>query len=214
MEKLKSDENFFELFLDQYIDEEVIKEKIRLEDEEYEKETQCFNSNNHNDLYNLSGYAITIEDFLKKYLKMDIKNIQTDNLTHRNLKDLTRDNPLVIGIYNGYVDIDEVIKQDYLIVTDCHGNIGSYLNPEFLKDFTKLELIKQQLEIMKKVRISILSDLQEFYNEYSRILEELEYLNSKCSSYEEMLKKVGKTKSLKNIKLFVEQHGPSSLNIN
>lgn len=186
------EENFGEL-LDQYIDDTEIEEKKRLEDKEYGEEKS--NLESHNDLSHLSSYAITITEFIKDYLEMDISKIETQNLTHKNFKDLTKDNPLVIGIYNKYVDIDEVVKGDYILVTDYFGNIGSYLNPNHLRDLTRLEIIKKQLKIMGKIRISMLSELDELYNRFLLVAEEYEYLSSKCSQCDEMLKKVGKSKS-------------------
>lgn len=210
MKNLRMDENF-EKLLEQYMDEKEIEKKKRLEDLEYE--TQTISSDFHNDLSYLNKYTITISEFIRDYLEMDVCDIKTCNLSHKNFKDLTRDNPLVIGIYNGYVDIDEVVKGDYILVIDCFGNIGSYLNPKYLRDLTRLEIIKKQLNIMSKIRIRILSDLDELYNKFLLASEEYEYLNLKCSKYHEMIKKAGKTKELKNINSFIEHFGADFLDI-
>lgn len=209
MEMLDEEIEFSEL-LEQYMDDEEIDYKKKLEqDDQYDEGLKT----SYTDLSYLDEHTITITEFLRDYLQMDISGIKTKNLTHKNLKDLTKDNPLVIGIYNKYVDIDEVIKQDYLLVKDCYGNIGSYLNPMYLRDLTKLEIIRRQLNIMKKVRISILSELNDFYNEFLLATEEYEYLTLKCSSYYEMLKKVGRQKTLKNIDKFIKKFGVGFLNI-
>lgn len=197
-----NEEENFERLLDKYMDYDEIEEKKKLENKEYYEEKN--NLESHNDLSYLNKYTITITEFIRDYLEMDISKIKTQNLTHKNFKDLTRDNPLVIGIYNGYVDIDEVVKRDYILVTDCFGNIGSYLNPNYLRDLTRLEIIKKQLKIMSKIRISILSELDELYNRYLLVAEEYEYLNLKCSKYYEMVRKTGKIKELKKIDSFIE----------
>lgn len=202
-------EKEFEELLEDYLDEEEIKDKIKLDKDEVEEEKKS----NRDDLATLREYAISIPEFLRDYLKTDISNIKTNNLTHRNFKDLTQDNPLVIGIYNKYVDIDEVLKKDYLIVTDCNNNIGSYLNPNYLRDLTKLEIIKKQLSIMKKIRISILNDLEEYYKNFMEATEEYEYLNHKCSGYVEMLEKVGKKGTVKKLKKYVDKYGADSIDI-
>lgn len=206
------DEENFEQLLEQYIDDNEIEEKKRLEDEKYYYEKKA-SLDSHNDLSNLNEYTITIEEFIRDYLKMDVCKIEAKNLTHKNFKDLTKDNPLVIGIYNGYVDIDEVVKRDYILVTDCFGNIGSYLNPCALRDLTRLDIISKQLKLMSKIRITILSDLDRLYKEYNSALKEHEYLKLKCSNYYEMLKKANKTKTLKHIDSFIEHFGADFLNI-
>jgi len=73
------------------------------------------------DISALSGYAITIPEFVNIYLN-EVPMESTGNLTHKQFKELTKDNPLVVGIFNGLVDVDEVVKQDCIIVIDCFGN--------------------------------------------------------------------------------------------
>lgn len=200
-------ENFEEL-LEQYMDMDEIEEKKKNDDEEYEEEIEEQKKNTDSKtLKTLKGYAITIKEFLRDYIKMDITNIETDNLTHKNLKDLTRDNPFVIGISNDYVDIDEIIKRDYLVVIDCFGNVGSYLNPEYLRDITRLEYVEREFEIVEKSRVIAFEKLMDYYNRYMSVLSEYTYLEAKCSGYYEMLNKANKNNVVKNIKKYIDQFG-------
>lgn len=155
-----------------------------------------------------------MEEFLSKYLKMNAGKLCSTTLSHKDLKYLTVGNPLVVGIYNRYVDIDEIKRKDYLLVYDCNGDIGSYLNPDKLRDLTKLEIVSKQYEIVKKSSVNILEDLDELYQKYCSIREELDYLTLKCSGYDEMLTKAEKNGSVGKIKKYVHEHGNSSLDIN
>lgn len=205
-------EENFEALLDMYIDEEEIEKKIEMDNLETEKEEKKQDSKK--DIRKFKEYAISMEEFLNKYLKINISEPCAKILTHRDLKYLTIDNPLVVGIYNGYVDIDEIIKKDYLIVYDHFGDIGSYLNPDKLRDLTKLKFVSNEYNIVKKSRVNLLKDLNELYQTYCSIKEEYDYLTLKCAGYEEMLTKAEKNGSVGKIKKYVHEHGNSSLDIN
>lgn len=209
-------EENFEALLEMYMNEEEINEKIKSDNEEIKEEEQNIEkvSESKKDIRKYKEYAISMEEFLSKYLKMNTHKLRTAPLSHKDLKYLTIGNPLVVGIYNGYVDIDEIIKNDYLLVYDCNGDIGSYLNPDKLRDLTKLEFVSKQYEIVRKSRIRALEDLDEFYKKYCSIKDELDYLTLKCSGYEEMLTKAQKNGSVGKIKKYVNEHGNSSLDIN
>ena len=208
-------EESFEKLLDMYMDEEEISKKIEIDNEEIKKEVDGEKySESKKDVTKYKDYAISMAEFLNRYLKMDMSGLRTNTLTHKNLKYLTRDNPLVVGIYNGYVDIDEIIKKDYLLVYDCFGNIGSYLNPDRLRDLTELEIVSKQFGIVRKSRICALKDLDEFYKKYCSVKDELDYLTLKCAGYKEMLTKAEKNSSVGKIKKYVHEHGNSSLDIN
>lgn len=208
-------EESFEALLEKYIDEDEINEKIKSDNEEIKEEQNNEKvSESKKDIRKYKEYAISMEEFLSKYLKMHASKLCSTTLSHKDLKYLTVGNPLVVGIYNGYVDIDEIIKNDYLLVYDCNGDIGSYLNPDKLRDLTKLEFVSKQYEIVRKSRIRALEDLDEFYKKYCSIKDELDYLTLKCSGYEEMLTKARKNGSVGKIKKYVHEHGNSSLDIN
>lgn len=204
-------ENFEEL-LEQYIDEEEIEKKKKLEEEEELEEKK--KSTNYRDLKLLKGYAITMAEFLRDYIKMDITELETNNLTHKNLKDLTHDNPFVIGISNDYVDIDEIIKRDYLVVIDCFGNVGSYLNPCHLRDITRLELVEKELKILEKSRIVILEKVAEHYFKFKNVSDEYNYLEAKCSGYYDLLRKVNKGNVVGKIEKYLDHFGLNLLDIN
>ena len=208
-------EESFEALLEKYIDEDEINEKIKSDNEEIKEEQNNEKvSESKKDIRKYKEYAISIEEFLSKYLKMHASKLCSTTLSHKDLKYLTVGNPLVVGIYNRYVDIDEIKRKDYLLVYDCNGDIGSYLNPDKLRDLTKLEFVSKQYEIVRKSRIRALEDLDEFYKKYCSIREELDYLTLKCSGYDEMLTKAEKNGSVGKIKKYVHEHGNSSLDIN
>ena len=119
-----------------------------------------------------------------------------------------------VNLFNalGYEKLINI--NDHLLVYDCNGDIGSYLNPDKLRDLTKLEFVSKQYEIVRKSRIRALEDLDEFYKKYCSIKDELDYLTLKCSGYEEMLTKARKNGSVGKIKKYVHEHGNSSLDIN
>ena len=208
-------EESFEALLEKYIDEDEINEKIKSDNEEIKEEQNNQNvSESKKDIRKYKEYAISMEEFLSKYLKMHASKLCSTTLSHKDLKYLTVGNPLVVGIYNRYVDIDEIKRKDYLLVYDCNGDIGSYLNPDKLRDLTKLEIVSKQYEIVKKSSVNILEDLDELYQKYCSIREELDYLTLKCSGYDEMLTKAEKNGSVGKIKKYVHEHGNSSLDIN
>lgn len=171
-------EENFEALLEMYMNEEEINEKIKSDNKEIKEEEKNNEkvSESKKDIRKYKEYAISMNEFLSKYLKMNTHKLRTATLSHKDLKYLTIGNPLVVGIYNGYVDIDEIIKNDYLLVYDCNGDIGSYLNPDKLRDLTKLEFVSKQYEIVRKSRIRALEDLDEFYKKYCSIKDELDYL--------------------------------------
>lgn len=209
-------EENFEALLEMYMNEEEINEKIKSDNEEIKEEEKNNEkvSESKKDIRKYKEYAISMNEFLSKYLKMNTHKLRTATLSYKDLKYLTIGNPLVVGIYNGYVDIDEIIKNDYLLVYDCNGDIGSYLNPDKLRDLTKLEFVSKQYEIVRKSRIRALEDLDEFYKKYCSIKDELDYLTLKCTGYNEMLTKARKNGSVGKIKKYVHEHGNSSLDIN
>ena len=208
-------EESFEKLLDMYMDEEEISKKNEIDNEELKKEVDGGKYlESKKDVTKYKDYAISMTEYLNRYLKMNMSGLCANTLTHKNLKYLTRDNPLVVGIYNGYVDIDEIIKKDYLLVYDCFGNIGSYLNPDRLRDLTELEIVSKQFGIVRKSRICALKDLGEFYKKYCSVKDELDYLTLKCAGYKEMLTKAEKNSSVGKIKKYVHEHGNSSLDIN
>lgn len=208
-------EESFEALLEKYIDEDEINEKIKSDNEEIKEEQNNEKvSESKKDIRKYKEYAISMEEFLSKYLKMHASKLCSTTLSHKDLKYLTVGNPLVVGIYNRYVDIDEIKRKDYLLVYDCNGDIGSYLNPDKLRDLTKLEIVSKQYEIVKKSSVNILEDLDELYQKYCSIREELDYLTLKCSGYDEMLTKAEKNGSVGKIKKYVHENGNSSLDIN
>ena len=209
-------EENFEALLEMYMNEEEINEKIKSDNEEIKEEEQNSEkvSESKKDIRKYKEYAISMEEFLSKYLKMHASKLCSTTLSHKDLKYLTVGNPLVVGIYNRYVDIDEIKRKDYLLVYDCNGDIGSYLNPDKLRDLTKLEIVSKQYEIVRKSRIRALEDLDEFYKKYCSIKDELDYLTLKCTGYNEMLTKARKNGSVGKIKKYVHEHGNGSLDIN
>ncbi len=202
-------ENFEDL-LSEYLDEEIINEKIKQDNIESNKEQET--QNRKSDITSLDEYAITIPEFVRNYLREETET-SVDDLTHKQFKELTKDNPLVVGIFNGDVDIDEVLKQDYVIVKDCFGHLGTYLNPERLRDFTRLDIVEKQYEKVKEMRRLWCKHVFEYYNKYCMAYQELMYLSNKCEVYEEILYKLRKTGKVKQLKNYVDKYGTDSIGI-
>lgn len=202
----------FEQLLNDYLDIDEINIKKALEDYEYSLEEEEETKNQSSDISSLYEYSITISEFVINYLNEEtIESL--DNLTHKQFKNLTKDNPLVIGIFNGDVDLDEVMKQDYIIVKDCFGNLATYLNPEKLRDFTRLEIVEKQYEELQEKRRLWCKHVIEHYKKYCIEYQEYMYLSHKCEIYEEILRKLNKTGKVKQLKRFVDKHGIDSIEI-
>ena len=128
-------------------------------------------------------------------------------MTHKEFKYLTKANPLVVGVYNGYVDIDEVARRDYLIVKDCMGNLAAYLNPQNLKNLTKLEVVEKQLKIMRRSKLRLTDDIVDFYNKFVEACREYDYLTKKCGDYQQIVKKAEKEKKVQSLVNYSEKYG-------
>ncbi len=202
-------ENFEELLKEYMDNEEIIKKISEDEKEEEVKKVELKNS----DISFMYDYSVSILDFVKNYLNEMPEDTNLDNLTHKQFKDLTKDNPLVVGIFNGDIDIDEVLKQDYVIVRDCFNNLGTYLNPEKLRDFTRLDIVEKQYEKVQETRRLWCKHVIEYYNKYNSAYQEYMYLSHKCQIYEEILFKLNKKNKVKELKRFVDEHGISSIGI-
>lgn len=74
-------EENFEALLDMYIDEEEIEKKIEMDNLETEKEEKKQDSKK--DIRKFKEYAISMEEFLNNYLKINISEPCAKILTHR-----------------------------------------------------------------------------------------------------------------------------------
>ena len=90
-------EESFEALLEKYIDEDEINEKIKSDNEEIKEEQNNEKvSESKKDIRKYKEYAISMEEFLSKYLKMHASKLCTTTLSHKDLKYLTVGNPLVV----------------------------------------------------------------------------------------------------------------------
>ena len=98
-------EENFEALLEMYMNEEEINEKIKSDNKEIKEEEKNNEkvSESKKDIRKYKEYAISMNEFLSKYLKMNTHKLRTATLSHKDLKYLTIGNPLVVGIYNGYI---------------------------------------------------------------------------------------------------------------
>lgn len=95
-------EENFEALLEMYMNEEEINEKIKSDNKEIKEEEKNNEkvSESKKDIRKYKEYAISMNEFLSKYLKMNTHKLRTATLSHKDLKYLTIGNPLVVGIYN------------------------------------------------------------------------------------------------------------------
>lgn len=207
------EENFEELVKD-FLNEDAIMEKIQLDIEEEQEKEEIEKDLKHN----LEPYAISVDEFLINYLRINddflsgnltedsmYAMFRTKQLTHKDLKILTRDNPFVIGVCNADVDVDDIKKGDCVVVRDCNGNLGTYLNPSFFRDLSRIEDVKRQLKIISKIRIKNMSQIMELYHKNTEAKDLLVYLLRREKQYIELLEKLNKPNGFSRIKRFVKK---------
>ena len=183
-----NNENFSAL-LEEYLDSELIKEKIEIEE------------SNNNNIYLLSDSpfciddAISINDFVNNYL-----NIHTDarDLYHCGLKELMC--PYVVGVSNDFANKNpEYVKFGFLlIVIDAHNNRGTYLNPFYLHKILNKEKTEDDLKKIRKRKINNLKNIRSFISEYL-ILKSMVETNNE---FYNILKSQKKLKNIREIKLY------------
>ena len=102
--------------------------------------------------------TIKMEDFVIRYLN-DGVYVECYKLTHKQLKSF--DNPYVVTVSYEFAEtnIELILSNKILLVSDRFGNIAPYINPLELKRLESLDLIEEEIKKIKKIRINQLSKL-------------------------------------------------------
>lgn len=156
--------------------------------------------------YILQSDEITMEKFLCNYLGAE--NIDCSNLYHSGLRSLQ--NPLVIGISNSFAEKNPeyVMSGEILKVIDARNNLGSYINPLLLINYTDLTDKNRELEeIVKKSRVTELEKLQELYNK----AREKQITLEKLRDYEELIRSVSKDEREEKVKVKAFEKASSAI---
>ena len=180
------EDNFVDL-LEQYLDEKEIELKKRedvLELVQEKKQIQTESNFSKED-------SISIDRYVNEFLGIPG---DCSNLLHCGLKDLKCN--YIMGVDNNFANKNpELVHQGYLLlVIDAHNKRGTYINPHHLRRYINKDAEKE-LQIFRKKRVNDLKRLEIFYNEYQRVLEQLE----NAENFYNLLQETHKIKQLGEI---------------
>lgn len=152
-------ENFKEM-LENYLDDEEINYKKKMDD--LEEEPKNATSKYRHDFEN----TITIYEFVNDYLEV---NQDCKNLRHIGLKSFN--SPYIIGVSNDFAikNKEYVLRNEILIVADAYNNPAAYINPILLRQITTMEELKHTMSILEKVRLHDLMDIRKLYEQFDFI---------------------------------------------
>lgn len=96
--------------------------------------------------------VISMEKFFSNFIGSS--SVNCNRLRHKDLKGFRL--PCVIGVSNVFAkkNIDYVKRGELILVIDCHGDLGSYINPILLKNLAFKKLFEDRLEQLEEERIS------------------------------------------------------------
>lgn len=187
----------FEEMLEQYLDDDIIKEKLELD-----KDEPIENSNNKKKVSGNYFSTLDISDFVTYYLGT---NHDCKDLKHKGLKSF--DNPYVIGVSNDFAvkNPDCVRRKEILVVIDSYGNPGAYINPLLLKQLEDMESYKTILNLLQNIRIHDFAEAKALYEKYEKIITKIELLEKKYIDGCDLLNHLQKNSILKEIRDYVKQ---------
>lgn len=196
-------ENFEEM-LEKYLDDEEMKSKY-IEDE---KENVVEIKNIVKKIGNNFESTISISEFVSCYLGTEHK---CKNLKHKGLKSFN--NPYVIGISNEFAikNPDCIIRNEIVVVIDDYGNPGTYINPNILKQIKNMEEYKNTRNLLEKIKLHNLDNIDILYNEYNNIIKKIDELEKTYIDSCDLLKCLEKKYILREIRKYVKK--ASKINI-
>lgn len=188
-------ENFEEM-LENYLDENEINSKKKMDFEEIIKKK------NHSKYKHQFEKTITIREFVNNYLGI---NHDCENLRHIGLKSFK--SPYIIGVSNDFAikNNEFVLRNEILIVVDSYGNPAAYINPNILKQITTMEELKNTINILEKIRLNSLLGIKSLYDQYDFINKQINQLSLFYLNGNELLRKLNKKEILIEIKKYVKQ---------
>ena len=115
--------------------------------------------------------TMRMEEFVIQYLN-DGVYVDCHKLTHKHLKSF--DNPYVLALSFEFVssNIELVLTNKIVLVSDRHGDVAPYINPKELRRLENLGTIENQITELKKVRIYQLSELINLWGRMQMLLYE------------------------------------------
>ncbi len=129
--------------------------------------------------------TMRMEDFVIQYLN-DGVYVDCYKLTHKQLKSFN--NPYVVAVSYEFADanIELILTNKILLVSDRYGNIAPYINPRELKRLETLGSIEDQITELKKVRINQLSKLVNLWGQMQILLYEKDQIEGTIGILEEI----------------------------
>lgn len=187
-------ENFKEM-LEDYLDENEINSKKKIDSEEIIKKK------NHSKYKHQFENTITIREFVNNYLGI---NNSCENLRHIGLKSFG--SPYIIGVSNDFAikNNEFVLRNEILIVVDTYGNPAAYVNPNLLRQITTMEELKNTINILEKIRLNSLLGIKSLYDQYDFINKQINQLSLFYLNGNELLRKLNKKEVLIEIKNYVK----------
>ncbi|MCR4581240.1 MAG: hypothetical protein K5666_01870 [Bacilli bacterium] len=136
---------------------------------------------------------IPISDFVNYYLGI---TGNCKNLWHSGLKDLG--SIYLFGVDNNFANKhpDKVYTGELLLVVDARGNVGTYINPNLIKNLIESEDAQVELRHLRKTGVQTLA----LAGEYIQKCIELQLQLDATAGYMDLIRathKVGKYKQLK-----------------
>ena len=182
----------FKDLLDQYMDIDVINEKVNGDIKEQMEKTN-YNKRSENNFVK----TITIREFVNKYLGIEH---ECNNLKHQGLKSFN--SPYIIGVSNDFAskNPEYVLKNDILVVIDSYKNPGSYINPNLLRQIETMEEYKYALSLLEKITLNDFSNLKELFVDYRDLLLKIEMSQKSYNENCKLLKTLKKRKVLFEIR--------------
>ena len=187
----------FERILNNYLDEEKMKEKF--EQDFIEEDIPKKNNKTKNTEF---VKTISISDFVSCYLGT-IHDCSM--LKHQGLKSFK--NPYVVGVSNNFAlkHPDCVIRNEILVVIDAFGNPGSYINPDLLKNIETMEECKRVLKLLNKISSHNFENIDKIAHMHKSILLRIEELEKTYINSCDLLKTLSKGHLLKEIRNYAKK---------
>ena len=180
-------EEDFLMLLENYLNEEEIEKKKRL-DEEIVSVSKI-----HTDSPFTIADTIPIGKFVNEYLGIQGN---CSNLWHSGLKELESD--LLFGVDNNFANKNpEAVRSGFLLlVIDARNNRGTYINPRYLENLLNQgDDLNKAYDALRRKRINDLQKLADYYTQYVE-LSELININERFYKVLEDTHKVGKYRKL------------------
>ena len=138
----------------------------------------------------------------KKQKVVESRKITIDynTLWHKGLKEIG--SPFVFGVANDYAykNPDKVYDGELLLVIDAKGHLGTYVNPNFIRQLIDTEDIETELKKLRKTGVQQLEYLEEYIQEVKDLQIKCDILAAKNKKLLQLLSETRKMKKYKELK--------------